>query len=90
MDVPNDPVDTTLWGSGAEAPPFESRDMDDDFELDGEGLKDAFGLPDRLPPVRLPAEPELPPCAGPRRCSSGRASSPSGQPPAATSPWKRS
>ncbi len=34
---------------------------DDDLELDGEDfdLKEAFGLPDRLPPVRLPAEPEL-------------------------------
>jgi hypothetical protein len=39
----------------------EDGDDLDDFELDGEeaGLKEAFGLPDRLPPVRLPAEPEL-------------------------------
>ena len=48
-----------------------SLDLDDDFELDDEDfelddeddedvdLKEAFGLPDRLPPVRLPAEPEL-------------------------------
>jgi hypothetical protein len=36
-------------------------DLDDDFELDDEDidLKEAFGLPDRMPPVRLPAEPEL-------------------------------
>jgi hypothetical protein len=33
----------------------------DEFELGDEefDLKEAFGLPDRLPPVRLPAEPEL-------------------------------
>ncbi|HEY5990672.1 MAG TPA: hypothetical protein VIV12_30405, partial [Streptosporangiaceae bacterium] len=33
----------------------------DDFVLDDEDfdLKDAFGLPDRMPPVRLPPEPEL-------------------------------
>ena len=33
----------------------------EDFDLDDEGfnLKDAFGLPDRLPPVRLPPESEL-------------------------------
>jgi hypothetical protein len=30
-------------------------DLDDNFE----DLKEAFGLPDRLPPVRLPPEPEL-------------------------------
>jgi hypothetical protein len=59
MGVPNDPVDATLWDLDEEASPFEGADTDDDFELDGEGLKDAFGLPDRLPPVRLPAEPEL-------------------------------
>jgi hypothetical protein len=57
--VPNDPVDDTLWGLDADEPRFDDADLDDDFELDGEGLKDAFGLPDRLPPVRLPAEPEL-------------------------------
>ena len=42
-------------------------DLDDDFGLDDDvelgdedvDLKEAFGLPDRLPPVRLPAEPEL-------------------------------
>jgi hypothetical protein len=38
---------------------LDNLDLDDDFELDDEGLKEAFGLPDRLPPVRLPAEPEL-------------------------------
>jgi len=59
MGVPNDPVDATLWDLDKEASPFGGVDLDDDFELDGEGLKDAFGLPDRLPPVRLPAEPEL-------------------------------
>jgi hypothetical protein len=57
--VQNDPVDATLWGLDAEAPQFGDEAMDDDFELEGEGWKDAFGLPDRLPPVRLPAEPEL-------------------------------
>jgi hypothetical protein len=34
---------------------LEDFDLDDD-DLD---LKEAFGLPDRLPPVRLPPEPEL-------------------------------
>jgi hypothetical protein len=37
-------------------------DLDpDDVDLDDEdlGLKEAFGLPDRLPPLRLPPEPEL-------------------------------
>jgi len=59
MGVPNDPIDATLWDLDEDASPFGGADTDDDFELDGEGLKDAFGLPDRLPPVRLPAEPEL-------------------------------
>lgn len=39
-----------------------ARDLDpDDLILDDEDfdLKEAFGLPDRLPPLRLPAEPEL-------------------------------
>src|SRR5262249_11966971 len=33
----------------------------EDFDLDDEdlNLKEAFGLPDRLPPLRLPPEPEL-------------------------------
>jgi hypothetical protein len=42
--------------------PDDAFELDDeDFELDDEDfeLKEAFGLPDRLPPVRLPAEPEL-------------------------------
>lgn len=35
-------------------------DLDDDvFDDEDFNLKDAFGLPDRLPPVRLPPEPEL-------------------------------
>jgi hypothetical protein len=59
MGVPNDPVDATLRGLDPEAPPFEDAAMDDDFELDGDGWKDALGLPDRLPPVRLPPESEL-------------------------------
>jgi hypothetical protein len=42
--------------------PFGDDDDDlEDFDLDDEGLnlKEAFGLPDRLPPLRLPPEPEL-------------------------------
>jgi hypothetical protein len=44
--------------------PFgDDVDLEDfeDFDLDDEdlNLKEAFGLPDRLPPVRLPPEPEL-------------------------------
>ena len=57
--MPNDPVDPTLWDLDADASPFDDADLDDDFELGDEGLKDAFGLPDRLPPVRLPGEAEL-------------------------------
>jgi hypothetical protein len=45
---------------------LEDFDLDDDLDLDDYflddedfDLKDAFGLPDRLPPVRLPPEPEL-------------------------------
>ena len=40
---------------------LDDLDLDDDLELDDEdfGMKEAFGLPDRMPPVRLPAEPEL-------------------------------
>jgi hypothetical protein len=39
---------------------FGGDDLED-FDLDDEdlNLKEAFGLPDRLPPVRLPPEPEL-------------------------------
>jgi hypothetical protein len=41
--------------------PFGGDDDLEDFDLDDEdlNLKEAFGLPDRLPPVRLPPEPEL-------------------------------
>lgn len=42
--------------------PFVDDDYDaEDFDLDDEdfSLKEALGLPDRLPPVRLPPEPEL-------------------------------
>ena len=60
-------------GDGTDLDDLElgSLDLDDDFGLDDEDfelddeddedidLKEAFGLPDRLPPVRLPAEPEL-------------------------------
>ncbi len=41
---------------------FDPDDLElDDFAFDDEDfdLKDAFGLPDRLPPLRLPPEPEL-------------------------------
>jgi hypothetical protein len=40
---------------------LEDFDLEDDFDPDdGDfSLKEAFGLPDRLPPVRLPPEPEL-------------------------------
>ncbi len=41
---------------------FDDEDYDlEDLDLDDEDLdlKEAFGLPDRLPPVRLPPEPEL-------------------------------
>jgi len=41
---------------------FNPDDLElNDFVLDDEDLdlKDAFGLPDRMPPVRLPPEPEL-------------------------------
>jgi hypothetical protein len=41
--------------------PFGEDDDLEDFDLDDEDLdlKEAFGLPDRLPPVRLPPESEL-------------------------------
>jgi hypothetical protein len=40
---------------------LEGFDLEDDFDLgdDDFSLKEAFGLADRLPPVRLPPEPEL-------------------------------
>jgi hypothetical protein len=40
---------------------LEDFDLEDDFDLgdDDFSLKEAFGLPDRLPPVRLRPEPEL-------------------------------
>jgi hypothetical protein len=40
---------------------LEDFDLEDDFGLDDDdfSLKEAFGLPDRLPPVRLPPEAEL-------------------------------
>ena len=40
---------------------LEDFDLEDDFDEDDDdfSLKEAFGLPDRLPPVRLPPEPEL-------------------------------
>ncbi len=48
-------------GADLDSLELDDLDLDDDFELDDEdfGLKEAFGLPDRMPPVRLPAEPEL-------------------------------
>jgi hypothetical protein len=48
-------------GAGLDNLELGNLDLDDDFELDDEDfeLKEAFGLPDRMPPVRLPAEPEL-------------------------------
>jgi hypothetical protein len=40
---------------------LEDFDLEDGFDLDEDdfSLKEAFGLPDRLPPVRLPPEAEL-------------------------------
>ncbi len=40
---------------------LEDFDLEDDFDPDDEdfSLKEAFGLPDQLPPVRLPPRPEL-------------------------------
>ncbi len=40
---------------------LQDFDLGDDFDPDDDdfSLKEAFGLPDRLPPVRLPPEPEL-------------------------------
>lgn len=41
-------------------PDFDDLDPDDlDLDDEGVGLKEAFGLPDRLPSLRLPPEPEL-------------------------------
>jgi hypothetical protein len=52
-----------LGEDGADLDDLEpgALDLDDDFEPDDEDvdLKEAFGLPDWLPPVRLPPEPEL-------------------------------
>jgi hypothetical protein len=47
---------------GEELEDFDSDDLElDDFVLDDEDVdfKEVFGLPDRLPPLRLPPEPEL-------------------------------
>jgi hypothetical protein len=59
----NDQMDAGLVGDDD---PFGDLGEDDagpdgDFELGDENvdLKEAFGLPDRMPPVRLPAEPQL-------------------------------
>jgi hypothetical protein len=54
-------------GAGLDGLELGNPDLDDDYGLDDDlewddedvELKEAFGLPDRLPPVRLPAEPEL-------------------------------
>jgi hypothetical protein len=48
-------------GAGADNLEPGSLELDDEFELDDWDidLKEAFGLPDRMPPVRLPAQPEL-------------------------------
>lgn len=49
-----------LVGAGRPDAELEGFDLDDDVFGDEDfNLKDAFGLPDRLPPVRLPPEPEL-------------------------------
>jgi hypothetical protein len=47
--------------SDDEDPFGDDGDDLEDFDLDDEdlNLKEAFGLPDRLPPLRLPPEPEL-------------------------------
>jgi hypothetical protein len=49
-----------LPGSGAFGP--DAGEFDDDFDYDGDGvddLKEALGLPDSLPPIRLPSRSEL-------------------------------
>jgi hypothetical protein len=52
-----------VWDPGA----YDDEDEDEDI-----GLKEAFGLPDRLPPIRLSSEAEL---AAMARGAAGRASS---------------
>ncbi|TWE29328.1 hypothetical protein [Prauserella muralis] len=39
--------------------PEDESDLDDLDDVDEVDLKEVFGLPDRLPPLRLPPEPEL-------------------------------
>src|SRR6266567_752691 len=53
-------MDPSNWGMARSFVQAMAADGED-YEDDGEdiGLKEAFGLPDRLPPLRLPSEEEL-------------------------------
>jgi hypothetical protein len=58
----NERADEDRFGDpGDDDDDLEDFDLDEGLDLDDEdfSLKEAFGLPDRLPPVRLPPEPEL-------------------------------
>jgi hypothetical protein len=48
-----------VGAGGPDDEEFKDFDLDDDVWDEDFNLKDAFGLPDQLPPVRLPPEPEL-------------------------------
>lgn len=63
----HDPADHAHEGADGAGLDGDSRDWDDDDEWGSEGydeadelsLKEAFGLPDALPPLRLPSDAEL-------------------------------
>src|SRR5215469_10223408 len=51
--------DLDEWDSGDEWDDVADDDDDEDFAGDEVDLKEAFGLPDELPPLRLPPDAEL-------------------------------
>src|SRR5689334_19729839 len=55
-----DPAAVRTWLAGAAAGPLDAAE-DEDFDEDVEyvTLKELYGLPDRLPPLRLPLDAEL-------------------------------
>jgi hypothetical protein len=59
VDV-SDPEAVRAWLEGAGVPWSDDDDEDIDFEeYEDFSFKEAFGLPDRLPPIRLPLDREL-------------------------------
>jgi hypothetical protein len=54
---PTDQAAVRKWMAGSDLEPLD-EDLDDE-DLDDVSVKELFGLPDRLPPVRLPPDDEL-------------------------------